>query len=305
MNHSGEKFVLENGELRVTVSRHGAELSSIWDKKAEREFLWEADPAVWKRHAPVLFPFVGKSFQDKVTYQGKTYDMKSHGFARDMDFEPVLCDMDECWYRLKDTPETRAHYPFPFELEIGHRLSGRSVEVMWKVVNPQAEEMLFMIGGHPAFRVPEGRSIYDFTLAFNQKGAGRGTCQDQLHYQAPDSQGYEDPTLGGTLRLDHGAVPITKGFFKTALTYIFDQSQVSSASLLLDGKPYATVICDGFPYMGLWSVEETHPFVCLEPWFGRCETKGGQGELKDRDGVVRLGPWETWEKSYTIEFGSM
>ena len=48
-----------------------------------------------------------------------------------MDFEPVLCDMDECTYVLKDTPETMEKYPFHFELEITHRLKGRTIETSW------------------------------------------------------------------------------------------------------------------------------------------------------------------------------
>ncbi len=47
--------------------------------------------------------------------------------------------------------------PFHFELEIGHRLTGRTIEVMWRVKNPDSGELLFMIGGHPAFQVPEER----------------------------------------------------------------------------------------------------------------------------------------------------
>ena len=110
--------------------------------------MWDADPAVWNRHSPILFPFVGKSYEGKYCCEGKEYDITSHGFARDMDFEPLLCDMDECWYRLKDTEETLEHYPFHFELEIGHRLEGRTVETTWRVTNTDSKEMLFRIGGH-------------------------------------------------------------------------------------------------------------------------------------------------------------
>ena len=78
--------------------------------------------------------------------------------------------MDECWFRLKDTPETYEKYPFHFEVEIGHRLEGRTIEVMWKVANRDSGEMLFMMGGHPAFQVPEGKNIYDFTFEFNRRG---------------------------------------------------------------------------------------------------------------------------------------
>ena len=48
-----------------------------------------------------FFPFVGKCYEGAYVHDGKEYGMTPHGFARDMDFEPLLCDMDECWFRLK------------------------------------------------------------------------------------------------------------------------------------------------------------------------------------------------------------
>ena len=64
MKHDGNLFTLENDDLLITVERRGAQLSRIYDKKAGREVLWGADPAVWGRHSPILFPFVGKSFEN-------------------------------------------------------------------------------------------------------------------------------------------------------------------------------------------------------------------------------------------------
>lgn len=305
MRNDGTKFVLENEELRVAVERHGAQLSSIYDKKAGRELLWSADPAVWNRHSPVLFPFVGKCFDGKYLCDGKEYSITSHGFARDMDFEPVLCDMDECWYRLTDNEATHAVYPFPFEVEVGHRLSGRTVEVMWRVVNTGTGEMLFMMGGHPAFQVPAGKNIYDYTFVFNKEGCNQGKFQQGLHYLAPDGDGYEVEALQGELKLEKGQVPLTKGFFDRALTYMVDNAQVSSVGLLVDGKPYVTVLCDSFPYLGIWTKEKTHPFVCLEPWYGICAARGYEGELKDRRGVNVLPAGETWEKHYSIRVEEM
>lgn len=55
---------IENDYLRVSVDDHGAELCSIFDKVHNREVIWQADPAYWKRHAPVLFPNVGRHFED-------------------------------------------------------------------------------------------------------------------------------------------------------------------------------------------------------------------------------------------------
>ena len=300
MKQDGTLFTLENDELLVTVARRGAELTRIYDKKADREVLWCAEPSVWNRHAPVLFPFVGKCYEGAYVHDGKEYGMTPHGFARDMDFEPLLCDMDECWFRLKDTPETYKKYPFHFEVEIGHRLEGRTIEVMWKVANTDSGEMLFMMGGHPAFQVPEGKNIYDFTFEFNRRGCREGQFTDCLHYLAPNANGYEKEELQGNLKLSEGRVPLTKGFFDTALTYMFDEAQVSSVSLIVDGSPYVTLECSDFPYLGIWTMEATHPFVCLEPWYGICASDGYKGELKDRRGIISLHGWENWQKSYQI-----
>ena len=300
MKQDGTLFTLENDELLVTVARRGAELTRIYDKKADREVLWCAEPSVWNRHAPVLFPFVGKCYEGAYVHDGKEYGMTPHGFARDMDFEPLLCDMDECWFRLKDTPETYEKYPFHFEVEIGHRLEGRTIEVMWKVANTDSGEMLFMMGGHPDFQVPEGKSIYDFTFEFNRRGCREGRFTDCLHYLAPNAKGYEKEELQGVLKLSEGRVPLTKGFFDTALTYMFDEAQVSSVSLIVDGSPYVTLECSDFPYLGIWTMEATHPFVCLEPWYGICASDGYKGELKDRRGIISLPGWENWQKSYQI-----
>ena len=300
MKQDGTLFTLENDELLVTVARRGAELTRIYDKKADREVLWCAEPSVWNRHAPVLFQFVGKCYEGAYVHDGKEYGMTPHGFARDMDFEPLLCDMDECWFRLKDTPETYEKYPFHFEVEIGHRLEGRTIEVMWKVANTDSGEMLFMMGGHPAFQVPEGKNIYDFTFEFNRRGCREGRFTDCLHYLAPNANGYEKEELQGNLKLSEGRVPLTKGFFDTALTYMFDEAQVSSVSLMVDGSPYVTLECSDFPYLGIWTMEATHPFVCLEPWYGICASDGYKGELKDRRGIISLPGWENWQKSYQI-----
>ena len=76
---------LSNELLTIAVSESGAELCSILDRH-QTEYLWQADPAFWKRHSPVLFPIVGAVWNNEFRHDGKTYTMGQHGFARDMDF---------------------------------------------------------------------------------------------------------------------------------------------------------------------------------------------------------------------------
>ena len=78
---------IENEMIKVAVCDHGAELFSLYDKENDREVLWQADPKFWARHAPVLFPFVGKCYGGYYTHKGVQYTIGQHGFARDMEFE--------------------------------------------------------------------------------------------------------------------------------------------------------------------------------------------------------------------------
>lgn len=291
------KVRLENQELLIEVNAFGGELSRIYDKNHGREVLWEGNPKIWGRHAPVLFPFIGKLYDGTYRFQGTEYPMTAHGFARDSQFELLSQTEDEVWYVLRDSEETVPKYPFHFRLETGHRLEGNRIRVMWKVVNTGADTMYFMLGGHPAFKTPEGMTVHDFTLDFHRKAD-----QGPLHYQAPNADGYKEEALSGHLELTEGTAKIVPGFFDQALTYIFDQGQVEAVSLLLPGnQPYVTVHCPKIPYLGVWTMEKTHPFVCLEPWFGRCDEDGYQGELQDREGEVSLASGREFTADYVIE----
>ena len=108
--------ILTNGILTVNVKEHGAELSSII--KNGTEYLWQADPAFWGRHSPVLFPIVGSVWEAKYRVDGKEYALGQHGFARDMDFELVSRTDAEARFRLVSNQDTLKKYPWPFVLEI-------------------------------------------------------------------------------------------------------------------------------------------------------------------------------------------
>ena len=88
-------------------------------------------------------------------------------------------------------------------------------------------------------------------------------------------------------------------FDKDAL--IIENRQASKVSLCTpDKKPYLTVSFDA-PLFGLWSPAGMGaPFICIEPWYGRCDRAGFAGELKDREYGNSLAQGEKFEKSYTI-----
>ena len=160
---------IENDYLKVTVSDHGAELTSVYDKAQDFERIWCADPAVWNRHAPVLFPFVGKVKDGAYHYNGNTYAMKTqHGFARDAEFTCIEETTDSITHKLVYSDETLEIYPFEFELLITHRFDAenpRLLHVTWAVKNLGSDEMLYSIGGHPGFQIAPGHARSEYSIA--------------------------------------------------------------------------------------------------------------------------------------------
>ena len=70
----------------------------------------------------------------------------------------------------------------------------------------------------------------------------------------------------------------------------------------LDGKPYVTVEFD-MPMFAVWSPEgKNAPFVCIEPWCGRCDEVGYDGTLEERAYGNQIEPGEVFEKAYQIKF---
>ena len=117
---------MSNGTLSATVKADGAELCSLRDAAGD-EMLWQAAP-VWPRHAPVLFPIVGRLKDDTLRHDGKSYRLTQHGFARDRRFAWLNRSATACRLVLHEDAETRAMYPFAFRLEIAFALDDDVLE---------------------------------------------------------------------------------------------------------------------------------------------------------------------------------
>ena len=139
---------LSNDKVSIQVANHGAELISITANGTE--YLWQADPRFWARHSPVLFPIVGRVWDNTYRHKGSLYELGQHGFARDMDFQLTYEEENALIYSLESNDETLKKYPFPFVLEGGYRLKGYRIEVMWSVQNTGNDNMYFQRGAHPA-----------------------------------------------------------------------------------------------------------------------------------------------------------
>lgn len=400
---------LKNTALTLNISLHGAELTSIRDSFG-REFLWQADPAFWKRHSPVLFPIVGSLWNKHFRVNGREYEMGQHGFARDMDFRLVSEREDEMWFELKSSPETLAKYPYKFTLRIGYRLEANKIHVMWEVSGDDSQTMWFQIGAHPAFYLP--RFVYggsaacasdssrhsdpesgapnlaassaassctsgsevlvlksssqgsgcvfsdgsasgsgaagsgaDSDSGFSVSGLDAGSCDSGLDSaigSASSSGSGADSDFGragrGCFRLygrgvegvvplesfryikvsekqctdisdvqelntPGGVMPLDDHTFDIG-AYIIGDSQVCRVDLVSTTGLRCVSLEFDTPLVGLWAPSAKDvPFVCIEPWYGRCDRVGFTGEFSERDCVNSLSPGQVFRASYTITVG--
>lgn len=299
--------ILVNKYLRIEVSSFGAELQSIRNNKTGYEYLWHGDKAYWGRRSPVLFPIVGKVWNGCMTYQGEKYELSQHGFARDRDFMTLsqtqlgnllgdeLREIDAvCGFVLYSDNETRKIYPFDFGLYIIYCLCGNKVVVRWIVENRGEGDMYFQIGAHPAFNYrnfDKDAEIQGY-MRFDRCGALSLTRLECGGYASAVRSEYEVTSQG---------LSITKNTFAgDALVF---EKQLSSVVLCdREIKPYVKVEFDA-PVVGLWSPAKNGyaPFVCIEPWYGRCDNSNFSGNYNDKPYINCLEEGGLFRSKYIIE----
>lgn len=275
---------LKNNFFEVSVDAHGAELTSVRTKNDD--FLWCGDKAYWGRHAPILFPIVGKVWNDEYRVDGEVYRLGQHGFARDMDFELVDSTATEATLVLRSSQETLAKYPYPFELTAHYVLKKNGLEMEWRVANKGEKPMYYQIGAHPAFLYRDFDSQDErhgyLQLLRDGKVVESGRVSRLGTLGVVGERGEE-------MVFEEGRMALTDELFMND-ALIFEDSQADGAVLLdKEGRPYLRVGFEGSPVLGVWSPKGRRaPFVCIEPWKGRADAEGFVGDIAQREWIQHL-----------------
>lgn len=289
-------ITLENSLLTVKIQEKGAELCSIVCNASGTEYLWQADPDVWGKHSPVLFPIVGTLRNDTYMHQGRAYTMSRHGFARDRQFSVSGQDTNHVNLELQADAATLRQYPFLFGLQIRYTLTGNVLEATYSVTNQGTETMYFSIGGHPAFRLPINNDLRfeDYVLQFEQV--------EQADIYPLNAEGYLLPE--GIPFLQHtDIIALQKSlFYKDAL--IFKRLRSKKVRLCSEKDTRNIEVAFGaFPFLGIWSKADAD-FICIEPWQGITDGQDASGSLAEKEGICTLAPQAQWEASWQVKFNS-
>ena len=289
-------YIIENEYLKVTVTTFGAQLKSVVRKCDGVEHMWQADPAVWGSHAPILFPFTGKLKDGRLEAKGNSYfASKGHGFARGMEHEFVYKNKTTLVLQLTDTPETLAVWPFRFRLMSAFTLEGDTLHHTLTVENRDEEQMHFGIGYHPAFAIPfdAEHTATDYELRFDKLEsplclvtAPKGLVTGETYW------------LGSNIT----TIPVEEGMFDKDSHCMVN---LKSTTLGLYEKDSGRgVVCDisEFPYTLIWSKPGMPKFVCIEPWQSLPDPANASGKWEEKAAAAVIAPGESWSTTLRTSF---
>ena len=276
---AGKSVTLSSPVLSVEIASLGAELVRLRDREG-RDLLWHGDPAFWAGRAPLLFPIVGRLPRDELVHDGRHYPMKQHGFARRSEFDLVEESSGRAVFRLLPSAETRAQYPFAFELDVAYVLDGATLTITGTVRNPGSETLPASFGFHPAFLWP---------LPY-----GGGRSDHRLLFETAEPEPVHRP-VGGLLSAATEPNPAAGGviapddalFERDAV--IFRTVRSNRLRFGVPGAPGLEIAFPGMPQLGLWS-KPGAPFLCIEPWHGFATPETDTRPFAEKPGLAHIPP---------------
>ena len=300
-------YTLKNSEMEVQVSSKGGELVSLRDAD-QTEYIWIGDARYWKRHAPQLFPCIGRLTNNQYKMDGALHEMGQHGFLRDYELTKVEREEQDIvldgvadpagaaslHLQLTSDASTRQLYDRDWTVDIFYRLCGKTLSVKFQVRNRDVRTMRFGYGIHPGFNVPLNPALRfeDYRLDFHEVSTPK---QMELTERYTISGGMHDYTL------EEGRyLPLQHSLFNHDAIILKDMPHTVTLGSQKDEKK-VTVTFPDMPYLGIWHAPETDaPFVCIEPWSSLPSTDGVIDEFETKPDFITVEPEETYTNSWSI-----
>lgn len=290
-------ITLKNDQLTVVISTHGAEIQTLTNA-AGTQLMWIADKSIWGRHAPLLFPIIGRLKDQQYTLDGTVIKIAQHGFARDTEFTVEAQDETSVTLSITDSEKTKPIYPFSFKLTVTYVLDGASLKKTHTVTNLSDEVMPYELGGHDGYLLAlfDGETMSDYAIEFPGQDAIYPFGMDENCFLTPEKLTY---------KLTDGKLPLPPKVFGLD-TVVLEDLPVHQATLCNKKNGIRiTVDFPEFDYLGIWTkpVDFDTNYICIEPWTTLPECTFVGTDLKDKKGIRLLNPSQTESLSYTVTVG--
>ena len=224
--------------------------------------------------------------------------MDMHGFARTKTFGVKNATADEITFTLSADEETKAQYPFDFELDITYSLCGNTLTTTANIKNTGNKILPATFGAHPGFNVPftVGVPFESYRIEFTEPcEPDRIILSDPDCFVMPETEKLELED-GKIIRLDHS-------LFKPDGIFMGGMSKEVSLVSDLDARS-VTMKMDDMSYFGIWQEYGADtPFICLEPWCAPPTNDGKTREdLSTKKGLFKIAKGETKTVAYSMIF---
>ena len=287
------EYIIKNDRLKVTVDSFGAALVSI-DTIGGDAFMYDGNPKYWSGRDLNLFPYIGRLYNEKYLYKGAEYQLGIHGFAWQSDFNVDKAAEDCVSFCLSYNEETLKCYPFKFNFWVSYKLTGNRVAINYRVENLDDKEMIFGVGGHPAFRVPldDRYRFEDYYLEFSQETIPtRIGMSDDCYVTGRDSNFQLQNNKQISLRhelFDDDAV-----ILKNMPRSISLKSNRSKKAIRVE---YPKMSC-----LGIWHMPKTDaPYICIEPWTSLSGREGLIEDIECQSDLIHLDAKNSYENEWYI-----
>lgn len=287
-------FHLENDLLKASFKLLGAELCNLVNKKTHTDYIWQASPKIWARHAPVLFPIVGQVENNTYRIDENEFTLSQHGFARDRQFDVEIQTNDSITFILKSDQESLKVYPFQFELRIVYTLENNKLNIKYEVLNTDRQTIWFSIGAHPGFVCPfsDEEAFSDYELIFEKPETA-----EKMLFSAGLLNGLKKPFLKNEKNIS-----LNYGLFEEDAIIL---EKLKSAYVDLKPKSKSSTLrfhFKGFPLLAFWTKPGANAqFLCIEPWFGLADVKGANKDFRERPFMEKLEMGKRFTCDYALE----
>jgi galactose mutarotase-like enzyme len=263
--NSWVKVAPERGGIIFSYGVQGEELLYL-----NEETFFNEDKNV-RGGIPILFPISGQLANGTYEWEGKTYTMSNHGFARNASWEVIGQETDNrasLSIRITSNEQTKLSYPFDFTVIFTYVLEGGKLTIKQEYNNASQSPMPIYPGFHPYFKTNEKNLAYETDAT--------------KYYDYNDDQ----------VKQFTGRVDLTN--LKESVVFLDSNDSSISFGDPAEKKRIKLSYGEQFKYIVLWT-ESGNEFVCVEPWMAKTD------ELNRKEELVMIDGNESLEIEFSIE----
>ena len=291
------EYILDNKSLRVRVCSLGAELTGLYSKQTETEYLWQPGGEIWDHSSLLLFPNPGRIAHDRILVDGKVYPAMMHGFAANMEFACAAQTDTRLVLELAACGYTRKYYPYEFCLQVEFVLEGDRLVQNLRVINKDEKAVYYCLGAHPGFYCPIGlnEKAEDYALVFDRPQNLNGL---EMQANTRLTTGKELPYLQ-----NETTIPLHDRFFDNG-PMLFGNMASNTITLKSEKSGrFVELGVAGFTNLCLWGMGTQMSIIAIEPWIGTSDRFDTDHVWEHKLGIQRVEVGSTATHTLTFRVG--